>query len=99
MLGRFRNVAMQYSSKNAIPYVSMVDAGTIELVRSTGVKVATSADLVQKYEACCSNGQLDSHLAAGRAIDSIVHRAFAFPAQSAPERQNLTEYDLHHCIR
>jgi len=51
-------------AKNAIPYVSMVDAGTIELVRSTGVKVATSADLVQKYEACWSKAQLDSHLAA-----------------------------------
>src|SRR6202021_2885230 len=42
ILGRSKNVAMQYSPKNAIPYVSMVDAGTIELVRSAGVKVATS---------------------------------------------------------
>src|ERR1700675_1861292 len=43
LLGRAKSVAMQYSPKNAIPYVSMVDAGTIELVRSTGVKVVTSA--------------------------------------------------------
>src|ERR1700726_2183767 len=68
VLGRAKNVAMQYSPKNAIPYVSMVDAGTIELVRGTGVKVVTSADLVQKYEACWSKAQLESHLAAGRAI-------------------------------
>ncbi len=55
-LGRARNVAMQYSPKNQIPYVAMVDAGTVELVRSVGVKVLSSADLVQKYEACWSAG-------------------------------------------
>jgi len=99
LLGRAKNVAMQYSPKNAIPYVSMVDAGTIELVRSTGVKIATSADLVQKYEACWSKAQLESHLAAGRAIDKIVQQAFAFGAQSVREKKTLTEYDLQQWIR
>jgi len=47
IFGRAKNVAMQYSPKNAIPYVAMVDAGTIELVRSSGPKVVSSADLVQ----------------------------------------------------
>src|SRR5271165_7376925 len=51
LLGRAKKIAMQYSPKNAIPYVAMVDAGTIELVRSTGVKVESSADLVQRFEA------------------------------------------------
>src|SRR5579885_1524340 len=50
LLARARTVAMQYSPKNAIPYVAMVDAGTVELVRSVGPKVVSSADLVQKYE-------------------------------------------------
>jgi Xaa-Pro aminopeptidase len=99
MLGRVRTVAMQYSPKNAIPYVSMVDAGTIELVRSAGVKVATSADLVQKFEACWSAAQLESHLAAGRAIDRIVQQAFALASQSVQEKKNLTEYDLQQWIR
>src|SRR5712672_2558403 len=58
MFGRAKNVAMQYSPKNAIPYVSMVDAGTVELVKSCGVRVGTSADLVQKYEACWTPEQL-----------------------------------------
>jgi Xaa-Pro dipeptidase len=98
ILGRAKSVAMQYSPKNAIPYVSMVDAGTIELVRSTGVKVVSSADLVQKYEACWSKVQLESHLAAGRAIDKIVPQAFAFAAQSVREKKNLTEYDLQQWI-
>src|SRR5580693_5970620 len=92
MFGRAKSVAMQYSPKNAIPYVSMVDAGTIELVRSSGVKVVTSADLVQKYEACWSKPHLESHLTAGRAIDKIVQQVFAFAAQSVREKKNLTEY-------
>ena len=99
LLGRAKRVAMQYSPKNAIPYVSLVDAGTVELVRSAGVKLATSADLVQKFEACWSEAQLQSHLAAGRAIDKIVQQAFSLAAQSVREKKNLTEYDLQQWIR
>ena len=98
LLGRGKTVAMQYSPKNAIPYVSMVDAGTIELVRSTGVKVATSADLVQKYEACWSQSQLESHLGAGRVIDQIVRGAFAQAAEAVKTGTQLTEYDLQQWI-
>lgn len=94
LLGRAHTIAMQYSPKNAIPYVSMVDAGTIEMVRSAGAKVVTSADLVQKYEACWSAEQLDSHMAAGVAIDRIVRAAFSHAAQSVREKKSLTEYDL-----
>ena len=97
-LGRARNVAMQYSPKNAIPYVAMVDAGTVELVRSLGPKVVTSADLVQKYEACWSKAQLESHLAAGRAIDRIVREAFEHAANSVKEKKLLTEYDLQQFV-
>jgi Xaa-Pro aminopeptidase len=94
MLGRAKKVAMQYSPKNRIPYVAMVDAGTVELVRSTGVKVVSSADLVQKYEACWTPEQLESHLAAGVTIDRIVREAFQFAARSVREKQPITEYDL-----
>jgi Xaa-Pro dipeptidase len=97
-LGRAKNVAMQYSPKNAIPYVAMVDAGTVELVRSLGPKVVTSADLVQKYEACWSRAQLESHLAAGRAIDRIVREAFEHVAKCVKEKKPLTEYDLQQFI-
>ncbi len=98
MIGRAQPIAMQYSAKNAIPYVSMVDAGTIELVKSTGAKVVTSADLVQKYEACWTPQQLESHLAAGRAIDAIVKGAFAHAAEAVRAKQVLTEYDLQQWI-
>jgi Xaa-Pro dipeptidase len=94
LLGRAKNIAMQYSPKNAIPYVAMVDAGTIELVRSTGAKVVSSADLVQKYEACWSPAQLESHLAAGAVIDRVVREAFQLAAKNVREKKTFTEYDL-----
>lgn len=98
LVGRAKKVAMQYSPKNAIPYVSMVDAGTVEQVRGTGVKVATSADLVQKYEACWSREQLESHMAAGKAIDRIVSEAFTHAGRCVKEKTPLTEYDLQQFI-
>ena len=98
LLGRAKNVAMQYSPKNAIPYVAMVDAGTVELVRSTGVKVMSSADLVQKYEACWSQAQLESHLAAGAVIDRVVREAFQLAAKNVHEKKTFTEYDLKQWI-
>jgi Xaa-Pro dipeptidase len=94
LLGRAKNIAMQYSPKNAIPYVAMVDAGTIELVRSAGAKVVSSADLVQKYEACWSAAQLESHLAAGGVIDRVVREAFQLAAKNVREKKTFTEYDL-----
>jgi Xaa-Pro aminopeptidase len=98
ILAGAKNVAMQYSPKNAIPYVAMVDAGTVELVRSCGTKVATSADLVQKYEACWTPEQLQSHLEAGQAIDRIVREAFAWAAKGVRERKPVTEYQLQQWI-
>src|SRR3981189_417538 len=94
MFGGAKNVAMQYSPKNAIPYVAMVDAGTIELVRGSGVKVMSSADLVQKYEACWSDEQLESHRSAGAAIDRIVREAFQHVAKNVREKRTITEYDM-----
>ena len=98
MLGRAQKVAMQYSPKNEIPYVAMVDAGTVELVRSAGPKVVSSADLVQKYEACWSAEQLESHQSAGVAIDRIVRGAFQHAANCVREGKALTEYDLKQWI-
>jgi Xaa-Pro dipeptidase len=98
ILHRAKHIAMQYSPRNEIPYVAMVDAGTIELVRSSGPKVVSSADLVQKYEACWNAAQLESHLTAGVAIDRIVREAFRHAANSVRENIPLTEYDLKQWI-
>jgi Xaa-Pro dipeptidase len=76
LLGGARRVAMQYSPMCAIPYVAMVDAGTVELVRSLGVEVVSSAELIQHFEARWSPAALESHLEAGRRVDRV--RALAF---------------------
>ena len=73
-----KRVAMQYSPECAVPYVAMVDAGTVELVRGMGVEVVTSAELVQEFEACLSGAQFASHIEAGKRIDPICAGAFRF---------------------
>jgi Xaa-Pro aminopeptidase len=94
LLAGVRKVAMQYSPQNAIPYISMVDAGTVEMVRAQGCKVVTSADLVQKFEATWSAEQYESHLAAGRAIDRITEEAFARAAAQVRAKERISEYEL-----
>ena len=69
-------IAMQYSPRNAIMYVSMVDAGTIELLRSFGKEPVTSADLVSHFEAVLTNAQLATHYVAQRAIDELLDAAW-----------------------
>ena len=66
MLAGARRVAMQYSPDCAVPYVAMVDAGTVEMIRGLGVEVATSANLIQYFESRWNQQLLDSHLEAGR---------------------------------
>ena len=75
-----KRVAMQYSPLCAVPYVAMVDAGTVELVRSLGVEVASSAELIQEFEACLNDAQFASHLEAGRLVDKVRAEAFRFVA-------------------
>ena len=67
---------MQYSPMCAIPYVAMVDAGTVELVRSLGVEVVSSAELIQHFEARWTPQALESHLEAGRRVDRVRAQAF-----------------------
>jgi Xaa-Pro dipeptidase len=76
ILGKARRIAMQYSPLCAIPYVAMVDAGTVELVRTLGVEVLSSAELVQHFEARWNQAALDAHLEAGRRVDRVRAAAF-----------------------
>ena len=93
-----KKIAMQYSPENNIPYIGLVDAGTIELVRKLKKKVISSADLVQKFEASWTPGQLESHLEAGKIIDRITHGGFARAAEFVREGQPLTESQLQEWI-
>ena len=72
MLAEARRLAMQYSPNNAIMYVSMVDAGTVEFLRGLGKEIVSSADLVSVFEAVLTEEQVASHAVAQRAIDAIL---------------------------
>src|ERR1035437_6990250 len=72
LLQNQKKIAMQYSPNNAIMYVSMVDAGTVEFLRSLGKEIVTSADLVAQFEAVLSEDQVASHTVAQKAIDAIL---------------------------
>jgi Xaa-Pro aminopeptidase len=98
LLGKAKKLAMQYSPKNAIPYVSMVDAGTIELIKSLNRTIVTSAELVQKFEARWSADQLQTHLQAGRVIDGIIQQAFGQAASYVRQGKPFTEYALQQWI-
>jgi Xaa-Pro aminopeptidase len=98
MLTGTRRLAMQYSPRNAIMYVSMVDAGTVEFLRSLGKEVVSSADLVSQFEAVLTAEQMASHAVAQRKIDAILAQAFREvgrvlrPASGRPG--NISEFDL-----
>ncbi len=91
-------IAMQYSPNCAIPYVSLVDAGTVELVRSVGVDLVSSANLVQQFEAQWTEDQLDLHIRAGNLVDRARREAFDFIGGRLRSQQSLTEYDVQQFI-
>jgi Xaa-Pro aminopeptidase len=78
MLKGFSKVAMEYSPRNAIPYVSTVDGGTVELVKSFGVDVRSSGDLIQLFEATLDDTQWQSHLDAERHVLAAHKLGFDF---------------------
>jgi Xaa-Pro aminopeptidase len=94
LLSGSKKIAMQYSPENNIPYIGLVDAGTVELIRKLKKTVVSSADLVQKFEASWSREQLESHLEAGRIIDRVRQGAFEQAAASVSDGKPLTEFEL-----
>jgi Xaa-Pro aminopeptidase len=76
LLKSCKRVAMEYSPLCAVPYVAMVDAGTVELVRSLGIEVASSAELIQEFEACLSHAQFATHVEAGKRVDKVCAETF-----------------------
>lgn len=91
-------IAMQYSPNCAIPYVSNVDAGTVELIRGFGKEIVSSADLVQVFEARWSQQQLEMHLEAGRRVDQARRDAFDLIGERIRVREQITEYEVQQFI-
>lgn len=93
-----KKVAMEYSPKNAIPYVSLVDGGTVDLVRSFGVEVVSSADFLPHFTAVLSDDQVASQLRAAKALDQIVNGAWDWIRDHLNKNQPITEYDVQQKI-
>lgn len=94
LLGSSRSVAMQYSPECALPYVAMVDAGTVELIRSLGVEVRSSANLVQLFESRWTPGQFEQHIKTARVMDRIRSEAFDLIRERTRNNSGLHEWEV-----
>jgi Xaa-Pro dipeptidase len=97
-LGDARRIAMDYSPGCAIPYVSRVDAGTVEIVRAMGIKVVTAADLIQRFEASLTREELAGHRRAARALRSIVDETFSEIGQSVSAGRPVSEVSVQESV-
>lgn len=87
-------VAMQYSPRNAIMYVSMVDAGTVELVRGMGKEVASSANLVSLFEAVLTEEQIATHYAAQERLDRVLRAGWQHIGEAAHGGGKTSEFEM-----
>ncbi|MCI0708333.1 MAG: M24 family metallopeptidase [Ignavibacteriae bacterium] len=94
ILNGAKRVAMEYSQRNAIPYVSNVDGGTIELVREAGVEVVSSMNLVQRFEARWTDEQARDNFETAKHLRQIVDLTFGFIREQIRSKRALTEYDV-----
>jgi Xaa-Pro aminopeptidase len=94
MLSDAKRIAMQYSPRNAIMYVSMVDAGTIEVLRELGKTIVSSADLVSRFEAVLTPEQEKSHYEAQGKIDTILEAGFREIGLRIRSGSGTTEYEM-----
>ena len=93
-----KRVAMEYVPRNANPYISRVDAGTIELVKSFGVDVLPSGDLIQLFEACWDDEQWAMHLEAAKHTRSAYDAAFGFIAERVGKGGSVRESEVQQRI-
>jgi Xaa-Pro aminopeptidase len=94
LLAGVRRVAMEYSPKCAIPYVSRVDAGTIELVRQAGVEIVSSGDLIQRFSAVWNDAAIATHREASKKLYRVKDLAFDAVGRRLRDRVPTTEFDI-----
>ncbi len=99
MLSGAKRAAMQYSPNCMIPYVSLVDGGTVDLVRGLGAEIVSSAPLVQYFEARWSAEQWEGHQEAGRRVDRILAEAFAEIGRRIGTDGSVSEFAIAEFIR
>jgi Xaa-Pro aminopeptidase len=93
-----KKVAMEYSSMNAIPYISRVDAGTIEQIRSLGIEIVSSSDLISMYNALWTKKQFQENKPVAYALNEIVYQAFTFIKKKILSSKSINEYDVQQFI-
>lgn len=98
LVGGFKQVAMEYSPRNANPYVSRVDAGTVELVRSFGVEVVPSGDLIQLFEASWDDDQWQLHQQAAVHTNAAFDVAWRFIAEGVRGQASVEETAVQQSI-
>ncbi len=87
-------IAAQYSQNGVLPYVSRIDAGTFELLKSYKVKIKSSADLLQEFEARWTESQLNTHKNSAKLIYEIIENAFRLIKRKIHSHHEITEYSL-----
>lgn len=89
-----QKIAMEYSPFNALPNVSKVDAGTVEIIQRAGAQVISSANILQRYTSVWTPEQLQSHLAAAQVLENIIDRSWAFIERSLQLQVPIDEYQV-----
>lgn len=93
-----KKIAMEYSPMNAIPYVSKVDAGTIEQIKSYGAEIVSSGDLISMFNAVWTNEQYEENKPVADALTIIAKKAFGFIKEKIASGSPLNEYDVQQFI-
>lgn len=99
LLAGARRIAMQHSHLCDIPYVAMVDAGTVDLIRSLGADVLSSANLVQLFHARLSDAQYQMHIETGKVMDRLRKEAFALISERIRTRVPVHEFEVQQFLR
>src|SRR5712691_794322 len=97
LLASHRDIAMQYSPNNLVFTISLVDAGTVDLIRGLGKNVVSSQDLVAQFEATMNDEQIATHFAARDIIDRLTAEAFLEIGRRV-RKGGTYVYDIQHCF-
>jgi Xaa-Pro aminopeptidase len=98
ILSPYKTIAMQYSPNNLVPYIGLVDAGTVELIRSFDKTIVSSGDLVARFEAAWTEEQIRSHFAARDSVDKVTDAAFQEIGRRARSASGTHEYEMQQWI-
>ena len=98
LLAPYKKVAMEYSPMNAIPVVSRVDAGTVEMIRSFGNEVVSSGDILQRFTSVLAESQLAGAAVTGGHVRDAIFEGFALIRERILDDESITEYEVQRHI-